>query len=732
MNLVQFIKLLYINGRLILATGLFCSILIFLSTAKQEKSYTSRMVVNTGVVSGYNIENHDSDSKTDRDYSRNELENLISLATAYETMEELSLELLAAYLSLPESDPKWIRAENYASVVNLLPPIFLQELRDSAGVVNKLSLQKYQDTDQINPLYQIIYSSHPFFGIEQLQKIRVARKSSSDLLEFTYSTSDPAVCRQTLSILSQIFTKKHTRLKERQSEDVLGFFEAATNESANKLRQAEDNLLRFQVDNNIINYYEQTRFIANKKEDLDELFFKEAMDLEATRSTLKRLEDQMKDRGKAAQLNQLLLDRKSELSLITQNLAQDGISELLGESNSAKGSNVLASRLQSLEKDMKGIAREALLIDQTPEGLATDELLSSWLKAIIGLEQATARLAVIKDRKVEFRDIYSQFAPWGSSLKKIEREIALAEDAYLENLHSYNQARLHLQNTTMAGNLYVLDAPYYPTKEQASKRMILVVVGFLIGCILPLSVIILLEFIDQTLKYPLEAAEKVGLPLAAVFPLFPLKRKSSLANVDFSSIRGQACDLLIQQMDLKTMDKKKVPKLFSFLSTRGKEGTSFISSLIAERLRREGKKVLFLFPDSKIDSDKPPIGPSPDNIPYQNVHSELLPALENSKDYDYVLYELPRLLSGRYSLEAAQKSDEAMLVCRANRTWSSADQKALNTFKEASGKNPGLIINGAPLQAIEHYLGEVPRSRSKLRQRLKQIATFNFSGSVKL
>jgi uncharacterized protein involved in exopolysaccharide biosynthesis len=741
MNLVNFIKLISRHFKIMLLTGLLTGSMVFFLTRSEEKQYSSSTVINTGIVSGYNIENHNSDNRVDRDFTRNELENLIGLATAYETTKELAVELLSIYLNIDSHSPEWISPTGREALNKYLNGNWAETFSGQDREKLKEQLGHIIDTDLSHPVSELIFSDNPFFGIEQLKKIKVMRKGASDMLEMKYSTSDPAVCQKTLAILTEIFVRKYRKLKEGQSEDVLAFFEKATSESAQKLKEAEDRLLSFRVENNIINYYEQTRFIADKKEDLDELFFKEIMDLEAAKSTMKRVEQQLTNRKKLALINQELMQKRSQLTEAAQKLAKYEILSPEVKKPDQRAILFWQNRFDNLKKEMNDYAADVYYADLSPQSIASRDLLNEWLQSVIKLEQAGSRLEVINMRKEEFSKIYSQFAPWGSSLKKIEREISLAEDAYLENLHSYNQARLHLQNTIMSANLQVLDAPFYPTQEHASKRMLLIIVGFLAGFVLTLGLVILLEYLDRTLKDPLEAARRLQLELLGIFPAFPGSKERS--RIDYSAIRNKLVDLFSQNilLTLATSGNANRPKTVLLTSVRGEEGTSYVSDLLVKEMREQGNEVLHLVPGNAKEQQKGKILPA-GAIPYsirkstdQSDKAEKLvipslPPNRSLKDYSLVIIEMEPLLSGNYPISLARKADLGIVVCKATRTWNHADDQVLNRFRSVLRTPPGLVINGTRTDQLENFLGETPRHRSRLRIFIKQLASFNFSRKV--
>jgi succinoglycan biosynthesis transport protein ExoP len=736
MTLISFIKLVGRHFKIMLLTGLLTGSMVFYLTRDEEKQYSSSTIINTGVVSGYNIENHNSDNRVDRDYTRNELENLIGLATAYETTKELALELLSIYLQMEEPSPEWISREGREALGEYLGGEWSRAFSGQEKKEIKQQLESIIDSDLSHPVSELIYSDNPFFGIEHLQRIKVMRKGASDMLEMKYSTNDPAVCQKTLVILTEIFVQKYRQLKEGQSEDVLAFFEKATQESAQKLREAEDRLLNFRVKNNIINYYEQTRFIADKKEDLDELFFKEIMDLEASKSTMKRVEQQLTNRKKLARINQELLQKRTQLTEVTQKLAKYEILSPEMEKPDQRAVLFWENKLDNLKEEMSKYAEDVYYADLSPQSIASKDLLNEWLQAVIKLEQAGSRLEVINMRKEEFAKIYSQFAPWGSSLKKIEREIGLAEDAYLENLHSYNQARLHLQNTIMSANLQVLDAPFYPTQEHGSKRALLIIVGFLAGFILTLGMVILLEYLDRTLKDPLEAAKRLDLDLLGVFPAFPASKKKT--RINYPIIKDRLTDLFSQNVLVALSASGKIhrPKTVLITSVRGEEGASFVSNSLVEEMREQGNRVLHLVNDKANTSHPDTLAYSIRKSPDQGPNGEKLivpgfPPNSSRKDFSLVVIEIEPLLSGNYPINLLRTADLGVVVCKATRTWNNADNQVLSRFRSVLKNAPGLVVNGTRTDQLENFLGEVPRRRSGLRIAIKQLASFNFSRKVK-
>ncbi|MFT5748537.1 MAG: succinoglycan biosynthesis transport protein ExoP, partial [Saprospiraceae bacterium] len=545
MTLIDFLRIIGQHFKIITIVSILASAVVFFATKDTKKKYTSHTLINTGLVSGYNIKSS-SGGKVDYAFTNNELENLLSVANSYEMMEALATNLLAQYLMLNASDSLLILSENFQLLQEEIGGDFFKEITDKNSFDKTLNnVLSYRDRQEDNPVNALIYSKHGYFGIEHIKSLQITREGNSDMIRFKYGTTDPGVCRQTLVTLTNLFIQRQITIKSGQSTDVLAFFENATRESSGALKVKEDELLQFMVRNKIINYYEQTRFIASKKEGLDEMFFKEQMKLAAADSALSRVKVELSNRFEMPQLNQDMLEQQAELTKASTKMAlyESIVEDSLNSYNPEL--DALRQQVSNIKAGIQANAVAAFSVQRTPEGAEMKDLLTHWLNQLLDVEQGTARLQVFRKRKKEFDETYRKFAPWGSKLKRIEREIDVAERAYLENLHSYNQARLHQHSMMMSTNLKVIDAPFFSPKPESSKRGVLIIVAFLGGLMLSIGLLVALELMDGTLKTPLNASNTIGIELLGAFPFFP-KNWESHSEINFSSIHTKSFGQLYQ------------------------------------------------------------------------------------------------------------------------------------------------------------------------------------------
>jgi len=727
MTRIEFIYAVKRHLGLIVFAGITAAALTFFFTKNTKKEYTSEALINTGLVSGYSIESSKG-GRVDYAYTNNEIQNLISLASSYETMEGLATELLVQYLLLTEEDSMMMLSSNFQVMRRAFSQPFWKKLTDIGSYAETMDkVLEYRNQTQANPINEIIYSTHDYFGIEQLETLQITRERNSDMIRFKYTTSDPGVCRQTVATLIDIFIRKQKAVKKGQSSDVLAFFEKATRESAAQLKEKEDELLQFMVRNKIINYYEQTRFIAAKKEDLDELYFKEKMKLAAADSALSRVKNELSNRIEMPELNEDLLSKQKEMTQLSAKLARF---ESIKNDTIAYDEQIELVRNQIIakEQELRRTAEASFAVQRTPEGAELKDLLFQWLNQALESEQSAARLQVFMERKKEFDKTYKRFAPWGSKLKRIEREIDVAERAYLENLHSYNQARLHQYSMLMSTNLKVVDTPFLPSKPLSGKRGMLIIAAFMGGMILVLAIVLFLEMTDNSIKTPLNAVNTTGLDLIGTFPAFPNKW-DSYDESENHRIYEQSFGQLQQSIKLKLHEiaVTNQPQLVTIFSNQSEEGKSFIGAEVVNRFRKINKKVMYLCPDTDHMAFRQSGGKT-DNYFYpvddflfdKKSATELVAHLQlDDSQYDLIVLELPPLFKNTYPVDLVKLSDVALLVTRANRTWKSADEKALKEFSKGLQSPPQLVLNGIRKEWLTDTLGELPKKETALDKVMK-------------
>ncbi|MBI9037686.1 MAG: LysM peptidoglycan-binding domain-containing protein [Bacteroidales bacterium] len=597
----------------------------------------------------------------------------------------------------------------------------------------------YYLSSDSNFIYQLLHYTHHHYSIAAIQNVEVFRVQNSDLIRISYTSDDPGICQQTLKILTQAFIENYKLLKETQTDAVVKYFEEQVRLANERLNDAENRLLKFNQKNNIINYYEQSKYIAATKEDLDVFYQNEQIRLESASAALDEIERGLANRDNIYLKSQEIADKRDQLQKIAERIL---IAEIDDDENPMLGSKLANLHKQSnaLKDELQIYTNQLYLYTHTTQGIPIKTLLNEWLENVISYEEAKASLKVLAKRKNDFLVTYRIFAPLGAMLTRIEREISVAEQSYLELLHSLNLAKMRQQNLEMSSNLKVVDEPYFPITPNSTKTKLLIIVAALFGFILVAALILILEYFDTTIKTPERAEKLTKLRLAGAYPKISPKNDT----IDFGFIENRLIEIIGQNIKLKinqnlvySMEK---PYLILIFSTKNDVGKTLLTKKIINKFASYGEKVLYL--NYSYDNTDNQIDEANDNYLFykiRNNFSEIkdFNELINTKylrqrnfEYDYIFVEIPAIIYHTYPLELMKSFDISILCVKANHRWQKADIMALDTMKEVSGDDPIVILNQTELFVLETIINGIPSNKKK--NKYKNIKKyFSFSNSKK-
>ncbi|MBM3437404.1 MAG: exopolysaccharide biosynthesis protein, partial [Bacteroidetes bacterium] len=262
MNILLFIKIIRSNIIALILVPLTMAFLVMYFTKDSPKQYVTKTKIYTGIASGYTIESQGSAS-FNYFAINNAFDNLINLITSRSTIEETGLRLYALYLMQDEPRMPIMTMSSMKDLKKITPPEVFELVDKNSLEQTYQNLLAFKNKDESNHIYKLINYNHNHYSYNAIAKIKARRIANSDMVEITFESDDPAVCYQTVNILVETFTKHYSNLKENQTDAVVKYFEEQLLVSQDKLQKSENKLLQFNMDNKIINYYEQTKHVAS-------------------------------------------------------------------------------------------------------------------------------------------------------------------------------------------------------------------------------------------------------------------------------------------------------------------------------------------------------------------------------------------------------------------------------------------------------------------------------------
>jgi len=812
MKAIDLIRLLIRNRILLILTPILMAAMVVFLTIHPTFTYTSETTLYTGMASGSGV---DMQQSLNFFATNTAFDNLINIIKSRETQQEVAIRLLAQHLMIGQADPKYISQKSFDRLNSMVPgyirklvvrkgsrfeadeksivtdtvgtdslsihqkPIFL----GTSMLPSSINRDDYELTvrrlkscmvaSDTNFVYKLLNYNDPHYSIDAISYVNAMRMDNSDLVRLRFESDDPGICQQTLSLFLDICISNYIEIKQGNSDAVVKYFEQELSKVIEKLRLSEDNLLQFNKQNNIINYEEQSKVAAGVHESLNTENNEMRIKLAGAAASIKGIEEKLKNQNKIIPKSNEIIQKRNQLSEINAKIVS---AETMNSQNKVSNSELVRLRVESnkLKDDIRESVNNLYSYKNTTEGIPVQQLLTDWINNVVIYEETKAGIKVQGERIKDFEKEYASYAPAGANLKRLEREIMVNEQEYLEVLHGLNLAKLKVQDAQFTTGIKAVDAPYYPLTANPTKRKLVVMVAAFFGFLFILTIILAMEYFDNSLKNPEKAVKRIKRTNIGVFPKLFLKSK--LQN--FPSVTNRTLELALQNIGHFHKEKVVQAKTILIFSTLQKEGKTIIAGNLAQTLKKQGKSVLYLnysmdslcetmgiskapnakkarknkrypffrrllgYEDKRVDY-KSPFLQSPQNYleageyaPYTidkayysaTNYQDLLLETGNRlfSEPDYVLIEIPPVLLAPYPEQLMASADTVLLVCRANRVWSSADDGILKNIVKATGCDPEFLLNGVEIPVLETVLGELPKKRSKIRRFCKNLVSMQF------
>jgi len=725
-NLLEFIRILFRNWKLLVLFPLLTAGVVFFLTRNTKKEYVSNTQVYTGIASGYGITSGEND-RVDYFAVNNAFDNLMATIKSRESIEEVGMRLLAKHLLVKKPSYKELSDENFNKIKEVIPEKLRQQLTvKESEDLTYFKIESFKKAKENNEIVQLLNTPGSIYSLDVISaNMSALRKQSSDMIEISYKSNDPAVCQQTLQFIVDVVISRYKGIKGAETNNVVKYFEDQLREAALRLRQSEDRLRDYSSENKIINYYEQAKFVAESKENVTADKQKQEELLDASRAALSKVEQKIEMKKNILEVNAKLSKLREQLSDVTFKIAN---AELYNEDK-----ELLSSYLNTSEKiknQIKDEVESQYKWNNTPEGLPRANLLNEWLGNYLAVDENTAKLKVIMKRLDSFDAIYKELAPVGSNLKRIEREVDVNEKEYLSVLHGLNMAKLRQQSLEMSNNLSITDFPFLPLKPQPSKRLILVIMAFVATFILTMAILIGKALLGKTVQSTGRAEKFTGLKFLSAFPNYASVDKMVIVeDLNTSILSHFKSNFVVKHKE--AFSKSKEPVIITISSIKKGEGKSYITQMLSEKFSDQNNSVLYL----KYEDDSSETIPGityksyTHNDAFKNAKSssEWLNSLgKDTSSYSIIFIELEELSKFSVPDTLLNGVTANLFVLSAERVWSESDSRTLNLFSNLTSVKPLIILNRADIDRLEAIIGEIPKRRSNARRVAKRVVTFDF------
>ena len=376
-------------------------------------------------------------------------------------------------------------------------------------------------------------------------------------------------------------------------------------------------------------------------------------------------------------------------------------------------------RMQALQAQIENVERriqeEAKAIASTIEIQAKAALDSARVQE----ESLRARVEASKRAILETQD-------WGIRYGILKREVDTNRELYGSLLQRLKEVDITSQLKT--NNITVVDkaqTPLFPFRPDVVRG---VLTGLLLGLMAGLALAFVIEYMDDSIKFPDEVERFTGLPLIGVIPRVSTAKRNAaqLATEDPRSALAEAYRSVRTALEFST--SKGAPRTLVVTSCTKNEGKSTTAFALAVAMAQVGKRVLLVDADMRNPSQHRILGMDHDeglsNILSGNMDpvactrktkfanlffipggsippnpAELLcgPGLRlfiepAFSKFDHVIFDGPPILGIADSIILCNKVDASIFVIESAKTRKAAIRNAVRRLRQ-SGKVPlGAIL----------------------------------------
>ena len=699
MDLFRYIvRFLYKIRWYLIILPLIALVVAWFSTRNMERIYNTNTTIYTGMITAYNIE---GGSGTAGGNTQTNMTNLILLITTDATIHEVSLRLFARCMMYGNlnKDNNYISSEHFRQLNNSVPAEVKALINHNSENATYANLKAYEKPSADNYIFGIT-NYHPWFGINSITgRLKVVQLNKSDIIDIGYAANDAGIAYNTLDILNEVFARQYAQLRYGETNNVIKFFEREVARLYRILTNAEDDLIRYNVEKRIINYGEQTKQLtgldaAQKTSDNTLL-----IDRTTTRALMDYLERQLGDRAKIIKANKDFTDQVTDISRIQSRISNLRLMNSEGGGTGVESQLELAKAermLQDATNNVRSLVKDIEAGTYSTEtGVKANDMISRWLEQVLLLEKTKAHESAqdIMRQKLDKEILY--YAPIGATIGRKERHIGFIEGNYMEMLKALNAARLRQKNLQMTtATLRVLNPPMFPMNAQPTNRMMILLGAFMLTFMLTAMYFFIIELLDRTLRDRMRSERITKIPVMGCFP-------------KESTLRYRRFNKTIADMALRQLSKTLLPhfkegqqNVLNLLSTDAANGKSYIAQELENYWISIGLQVRRLTYDEDFLAEDSRFIMAND---IKDICPDILPN-------EIAIIEYPNLDDNSIPSGLLNMGTINLMVTRANRTWKDVDQKALKELQEQLKDKNTLFMYLTECQryAVEEFVGQLP------------------------
>ena len=594
MDIAALFRVLLERKWILIFIPLLAAVVTFFVMSSMPKEYKSKSQISTGFTINNDI------AQLDGSYNAREAD--IKFGNLMETMKSPILigmlsyrmmlhDLTADYPFKRIEDEKLntLRSSPNNYVGNLTKQQLSELLESKLDSITLLTSYKENEKEAIQLLR--------FYGYDYdaiLRNLQVKRANYSDYINIEFTSANPELSAFATNAIVEELIRYNNNMSSSRLDRSLEYYTRLVQQKREELDEKSDALKTFKASNQVVNFNAENEANVSQIAGLEVKRQEEERNVYRLRLAIdnvtRRLNEAGGEQSGGVSNNAQLIQVREQINNLNRQYR---------ETNNPS----LQLKIDSLRALQIELAGASTAFSQDGQRLTRNDLLEEREQLRIELAVADRSLGSIQSTLALLKGNTTGLASKEATIAGLQREVDMAAQEYLEAQEKYNIARNTSQGSINTISQVLFGQP--AVKPESSKIWIFTALGWALSFSLCLVSIILLEFVDVSIKTVPQLEKLSGIPVLGAINHIDSK-KVDLGEV-FSNDRNlenvpeiELYRRLIRKIRYEIEAKKS--KIILVTSTKQAEGKSFLILSLAYSLSLIQKKVLIIDTNFKNNS----------------------------------------------------------------------------------------------------------------------------------
>jgi len=598
--------------------------------------------------------------------------------------------------------------------------------------------------------FKLLYKSESEFGSEgkkllripQIEKllgsiVDIEQKRGLDIVDISAESPSPKEAALIAGLYAKVYRTYNLEINREQMSYVRNFLDQQRAEKKIQLSQAEDTLRAFQEKGGIIALDEQAQILIEQLSQFEAQMNAAKIELMASEEVLKKYKDELSKQD--PKLADYLASVTSEtyITALQNQIAELQLNKDIALAKLESGIDIsqkvkeFDAKIKDLKEklDAKIKVLKAGILASSPEEVRgiSQKIIEAEVKNQSLRSSVTSLSALVRKYEERFNRLPKttiELARFQRTRESSEKLFTLIEEKYQEAL---------INEQSQAGNVLIIDNARIPTGPSKPNRLLMILVGLLIGLGLAFGYVLVRDYFDDKINTP-EDIEKKNVHVLAWIPKIEGLNGIDLNGRDFiieknpTSIPSESIRALRTRVQFSKL-RKDALKTILITSAAPQEGKSTIALNLAGSFAHSNRKTLLIDADlrkprlhSVFKKDKEPglVNYLFGEIPYEKLlnstqtknlflitagtlvpnPSEVLDSTEMDdllkkvrQEFDYVIIDSPPIVAVTDAEILSRKVDGVILVVSANKTEKDLLDLGVKLIKNDDSFLIGTVLN---------------------------------------